>query len=160
MQPEIAPGDVIVATGAIRQDGTSREYLPIEFPAVADFKVTSALYTAAQNLGYPNHVGVVQAKDSFYGQHSPESMPTSSELLAKWEAWKRGGCLASEMEGATLFIVSAARKLRSGAVFHCVWNQEAAKTAMPKDRKEDTSCAIKTAIEAIRILIKEDKKDK
>ena len=159
MQPEVAPGDVIISTGAIRQDGTSKEYLPIEFPAVADFHVTNALYNAAQNLGYQKHVGVVQAKDSFYGQHSPESMPTSSELLAKWEAWKRGGCLASEMEGATLFIVSAARKLRSGAVFHCVWNQEVAKTAMPKDRKEDTSAAIKTAIEAIRILIKQDKKD-
>lgn len=160
MQPEVAPGDVIISTGAIRQDGTSKEYLPIEFPAVADFHVTNALYNAAQNLGYQKHVGVVQAKDSFYGQHSPESMPTSSELLTKWEAWKRGGCLASEMEGATLFIVSAARKLRSGAVFHCVWNQEVAKTAMPKDRKEDTSAAIKTAIEAIRILIKQDKKDK
>ena len=160
MQPEIEPGDVIIATGAIRQDGTSREYLPIEFPAVADFKVTSALYNAAETLGLTNHIGVVQAKDSFYGQHSPESMPISSELLAKWEAWKRGGCLASEMEGAALFIVSAARKLRSGAVFHCVWNQEAAKTAMPKERKEDTSAAIKTAIEAIRILIKQDKKEK
>ena len=160
MQPEIEPGDVIIATAAIRQDGTSREYLPIEFPAVADFKVTSALYNAAENLGYANHIGVVQAKDSFYGQHSPESMPVSSELLAKWEAWKRGGCLASEMEGAALFIVGAARKLRTGAVFHCVWNQEAAKTAMPKERKEDTSAAIKTAIEAIRILIKQDKKDK
>lgn len=160
MQPEIEPGDVIIATGAIRQDGTSREYLPIEFPAVADFKVTSALYNAAETLGLTNHIGVVQAKDSFYGQHSPESMPISSELLSKWEAWKRGGCLASEMEGAALFIVSAARKLRSGAVFHCVWNQEAAKTAMPKERKEDTSAAIKTAIEAIRILIKQDKKEK
>lgn len=158
MQPEVAPGDVVIATGAIRQDGTSREYMPIEFPAVADFHVTSALYQAAQELGYDNHIGVVQAKDSFYGQHSPESMPISSELLAKWEAWKRGGCLASEMEGAALFIVSAARKLRSGAVFHCVWNQEVSQSAMPKDRKEDTSCAIKTAIEAIRILIKQDKK--
>ncbi len=157
MQSEVAPGDVIIATGAIRQDGTSREYMPIEFPAVADFKVTQALYNAAQKLDYPNHVGVVQAKDSFYGQHSPESMPTAPELLAKWDAWKRGGCLASEMEGATLFIVSAARKLRSGAVFHCVWNQEVSQSAMPKDRTEDTSCAIKTAIEAIRILIKEDK---
>ena len=157
MQPEVAPGDVIIATGAIRQDGTSREYMPIEFPAVADFKVTSALYQAAQNLSYSNHVGVVQAKDSFYGQHSPESMPTAPELLAKWDAWKRGGCLASEMEGAALFIVSAARRLRSGAVFHCVWNQEVSQSAMPKERTEDTSCAIKTAIEAIRILIKQDK---
>lgn len=157
MQPKVKPGDVVISTGAIRQDGTSREYMPIEFPAVADFHVTSALYKAAQDLGYDNHIGVVQAKDSFYGQHSPESMPTAPELLAKWDAWKRGGCLASEMEGATLFIVSAARGLRSGGVFHCVWNQEVSQSAMPKDRKEDTSCAIKTAIEAIRILIKQDK---
>ena len=158
MQPDVEPGDVIIGSGAIRQDGTSREYLPIEFPAVADFKVTQALYNAAEKLGYRNHVGVVQAKDSFYGQHSPESMPIAPELLYKWEAWKRGGCLASEMEGAALFIVGAARRLRTGAVFHCVWNQEIAKSGMPKERKEDTSCAIKTAIEAIRILIAEDKK--
>lgn len=158
MQPEVAPGDVVIATGAIRMDGTSKEYMPIEFPAVADFGVTTALYNAAEKLGFPNHVGVVQAKDSFYGQHSPESMPISSELLAKWEAWKRGGCLASEMEGATLFIVSAVRKLRAGAIFHCVWNQEVAKTAMPKERNEDTSAAIKTAVEAIRLLIAQDKK--
>ena len=159
MQPEVAPGDVVIATGAIRMDGTSREYMPIEFPAVADFHVTSALYEAANKLGYDNHIGVVQAKDSFYGQHAPESMPVSSELLAKWDAWKKGGCLASEMEGATLFIVSAARKLRSGAVFHCVWNQEVAKSGMPKERTEDTSAAIKTTIEALRIMIKKDKKD-
>ena len=158
MQPNVEPGDVIIGSGAIRQDGTSREYLPIEFPAVADFKVTQALYNAAEKLGYRNHVGVVQAKDSFYGQHSPESMPIAPELLYKWEAWKRGGCLASEMEGAALFIVGAARRLRTGAVFHCVWNQEIAKSAMPKERKEDTSAAIKTAIEAIRLLISEDKK--
>jgi uridine phosphorylase len=139
-------------------DGTSKEYMPVEFPAVADYHVTSALYNAAQRLGYPNHIGVVQAKDSFYGQHSPESMPNSAELLSKWGAWKRGGCLASEMEAATLSIVSAARGLRSGAVFHCVWNQEVSQTAMPKDRKEDTSAAIKTAVEALRILIAEDKK--
>ena len=112
---------------------------------------------AGGNNPRANHVGVVQAKDSFYGQHSPESMPTAPELLAKWDAWKRGGCLASEMEGAALFIVSAARRLRSGAVFHCVWNQEVSQSAMPKERTEDTSCAIKTAIEAIRILIKQDK---
>jgi len=157
MQPEVKPGDVVISTGAIRMDGTSKEYMPIEFPAVADFQVTQALSASAEKLGYDHHIGVVQAKDSFYGQHEPESMPNSAELLAKWDAWKRGGCLASEMEGATLFIVSAVRKLRAGAVFHCVWNQELAGTSMPEKRKEDTSAAIKTAIEALRILIAKDK---
>lgn len=157
MQPNVKPGDVVIATGAIRQEGTSREYMPIEFPAVADFAVTNALYNAAERLGYDKHVGVVQAKDSFYGQHSPESMPNAPELLAKWDAWKKGGCLASEMESAALFIVSATRNLRSGGVFHCVWNQEVEQSAMPKNRKEDTSCAIKTAVEALKIIINKDK---
>lgn len=157
MQPYVALGDIVIATGAVRMDGTSKEYMPMEFPAVADFGVTQAISAAAEKLGYTNHIGVVQAKDSFYGQHEPESMPNSHELLSKWDAWKKGGCLASEMESATLFIVSSARRLRSGAVFHCVWNQEAENTAMPENRKEDTSAAIKTAIEAVRILIAKDK---
>lgn len=158
MAPSVMPGDLVIATGAVRMDGTSCEYMPIEFPAVADFKVTQAISAAAEKLGLPNHIGVVQAKDSFYGQHEPESMPNSAELLAKWDAWKRGGCLASEMESSTLFIVCAVRGLRAGSVFHCVWNQEIAQSAMPADRKEDTSAAIRTAIEAVRILIAQDKK--
>lgn len=157
MQTNVEPGDLVIATGAIRMDGTSKEYLPVEFPAVADFDVTCAIYAAAEKLGYSSHTGVVQAKDSFYGQHEPESMPAGPELLYKWDAWKRGGCLASEMEGATLFIVSAVRNCRAGAVFHCVWNQEISNSALPKARNEDTSCAIKTAVEALRILIKKDK---
>lgn len=157
MQPFVFPGDVVIATGAVRMDGTGAEYMPIEFPAVADFSVTSSISAACKDLGYRHHVGVVQAKDSFYGQHEPGSMPSAPELLYKWEAWKRGGCLASEMESATLFIVSAARGLRAGAVFHCVWNQEIAKTAMPEERNEDTQAAIKTAVEAVRRLILSDK---
>ncbi len=158
MAPSVMPGDLVIATGAVRMDGTGREYMPIEFPAVADFKVTQAISAAAEKLELPNHIGVVQAKDSFYGQHEPESMPNSAELLSKWDAWKRGGCLASEMESATLFIVSAVRGLRAGSVFHCVWNQEIAQSAMPADRKEDTTAAIRTAVEAVRILIAQDKK--
>ena len=122
MQDKVLPGDVVIASGAIRMDGTSKEYMPIEFPAVADFRITAALDKAAEELGIRRHVGVVQAKDSFYGQHSPDTMGVSYELKQKWEAWIRGGCLASEMESATLFIVASLRRLRAGAVFHCVWN--------------------------------------
>lgn len=158
MQMNVNPGDVVIANGAIRMEGTSREYLPIEFPAVASFDVTSALFSAAQNLGFSHHVGVVQAKDSFYSQHSPETMGVSDELKSKWNAWIKGGCLASEMESAALFIVCAVRKLRAGSVFHCVWNQEQAGCGMPQDTiKSDTSCAIKTAIEALKILINNDR---
>ncbi len=158
MQMNVDPGDVVIASGAIRMEGTSREYLPIEFPAVADFDVTSALKRAANKLSYKHHIGVVQAKDSFYSQHSPETMGVADELNSKWKAWIKGGCLASEMESAALYIVSAVRGLRSGSVFHCVWNQEQAGCGMPQDNHiSDTTCAIKTAVEALRILIKEDK---
>ena len=158
MQMNVNPGDIVIANAAIRMEGTTLEYMPIEFPAVADFEVTSALKNAAENLSYPHHIGVVQAKDSFYSQHSPESMGISDALKYKWDAWIKGGCLASEMESAALYIVSAVRKLRAGAVFHCVWNQEQAGRGMPQENHiSDTTCAIKTAVEAIRILINNDK---
>ena len=91
MSKKVHGGDCIVVTGAVRNEGTSREYAPIEYPAVPDFGVTSALVSAAEKLGFRYHAGVVHNKDSFYGQHSPESMPVSYELTAKWEAWKQEG---------------------------------------------------------------------
>lgn len=158
MQKDVFAGDIVIANAAIRMDGTSKEYMPIEFPAVSDFEVTSALACAADKLKYKSHIGVVQAKDSFYGQHSPEMMGVEYELKNKWSAWIKGGCLASEMESGILFIVSALRKIRSGAVLYCVWNQEIAGHGMPEEQKvTDTTSAIRTAIEAIRILIEKDK---
>lgn len=156
---DVKSGDVIVASGAVRQDGTSHEYAPPEFPAVPDAKVLFALMRAAEQLGYPHHTGVIQSKDSFYGQHSPNRMPTSSALLEKWEAWKRLGVLASEMEASTLFTVGASLGVRTGAVFHCIWNQERANAGLDtaEDEKHDTERAIRVAVEAIRILIEEDK---
>lgn len=160
----VASGDLVVATGAVRQDGTSHEYAPPEYPAVPDFGVTAALRKAAlcvaAEAGNRNavHLGVVQSKDSFYGQHSPARMPVSGDLEAKWEAWKRLGVLASEMEASTLFTVGAARGVRTGAVFHVIWNQERAKAGMDTDAEEshDTKAAVRTAVEAIRLLISVD----
>lgn len=149
----VCGGDVVVATAAIRAEGTSREYLPIEFPAVADLDVSVALKAAAEEKGYIVHAGVVQCKDSFYGQHSPESAPVSYELENRWQAWLRGGCLASEMESATLYIVAAARQLKAGCVLHAVWNQEREKAGLSNVKDENTEKAAITAVEAIRRLI-------
>ncbi len=149
----VCGGDVVVATAAIRAEGTSREYLPIEFPAVADLSVTVALSEAAEALGYTVHAGVVQCKDSFYGQHSPESAPVSYELENRWQAWLRGGCLASEMESATLYIVAASRGLKAGCVLHTVWNQEREKAGLSNTKQKNTEKAAITAVEAIRRLI-------
>ena len=156
---DVKSGDIVIASGAVRQDGTSREYAPIEFPAVSDTDVLFALRESARALKCNHHVGVVQAKDSFYGQHDPLNMPTSSSLIEKWEAWKRLGVLASEMESGTLFTVAAARKLRCGAVFCSVWNQERANVGLDtqSDECHDTTAAIKVAVKALKILIAEDK---
>ena len=91
MQPEVKSGDIVIATGAIRMEGTSREYAPIEFPAVPDLKVTNALADAAEQKGYPYHTGVVQCKDSFYGQHEPETKPVADELIRSGRTRHRYG---------------------------------------------------------------------
>ncbi len=153
---DVRAGDIIVATGSVRQDGTSREYAPIEFPAVASPEVLIPLLRAAKEIG-SCHAGVVQSKDSFYGEHSPARMPTASDLLAKWEAWKRLNVLVSEMESATLFTVAAALGVKAGAVFLCVWNQERYEQGLDSDADEvhDTDRAIKAAINAIKYIIEE-----
>ena len=153
MQEDVLSGDIVIASGAIRMDGTGREYAPIEYPAVSDFEVTSALGQAAEELNMRFHIGVTQSKDSFYGQHSPETMPVSYELENKWNAWLRMGCLASEMESATLFIVGSFHRVRVGSVCMVMANQERARKNLPNPIVHDTDAAIRTAIQAVRILI-------
>lgn len=154
---KVQSNDLVIATGAIRHEGTSREYAPIEFPAVPDYEVLTALVDAAKALGKPWHAGVVQCEDSFYGQHSPQRMPVSYELEAKWEAWKRLGVLASEMESAALFTAAAALGVRCGSIFHVVWNQEREKAGL--DQKESTNVllSVKACIEGLKNLIIRDR---
>ena len=156
MQPEVKSGDIVVATGAIRMEGTSKEYAPIEFPAVANLEVINALVEGAKKEGCEFHTGVVQCKDSFYGQHEPETKPVSYELMNKWEAWKRLGCLASEMESAALFILAASLGVRAGCVLTAIWNQERAAAGLSNPRCEDSGPAVETALEALRILMDEE----
>ena len=153
MQEDVMGGDVVIATGAVRMEGTSREFAPIEYPAVANLDVTNALVAAAKSLNIRHHVGVVQCKDSFFGQHEPEVMPVSYELENKWQAWLRMGCLASEMESAALFIAGQFLRVRVGSCFLVVANQERAKMGLSNTQVHDTELAIKTAVEAVRNLI-------
>ncbi len=154
---DVRSGDVVIATGAIRFEHTSREYAPIEFPAVADFEVTTALVAAAKKLGMSYKTGVVQCKDSFYGQHNPNRMPVSYELLEKWEAWKRLGVKASEMESAALFVIASALGCRCGSCFHVIWNQEREAAGLDQNMTENTSSAIATGVEALKLLIEADR---
>lgn len=157
MAEKVIGGDLVVAASSIRMEGTTREYVPIEFPAAADLEVTNALVQAAKNLGATCHAGVVHCKDSFYGQHSPARMPAGYELEQKWRAWVKAGCLASEMESATLFIVGQILGARTGCVLNVIWNQERAAAGLPDPHNHDNTLAIKAAVEGVRLLIEADK---
>ena len=153
MDLDVKSGDLVIATGAIRMEGTSKEYAPIEFPAVANYDIVTALINAAKNLKEHYHVGVVECKDSFYGQHSPQLMPVNYELENKWNAWLKLGCLASEMESAALFTVASYLRVKVGSIFLVVANQEREKQGLENPVVHDTDSAIKTAVEAIKLLI-------
>ena len=155
---DVKSSDLVIATGAVRMEGTSREYAPIEFPAVADYHIVRALEQAGKKQGHTCHIGVVQCKDSFYGQHEPEKMPVSYKLTQKWEAWKRLGCLASEMESAALFTVGSYLHVRVGSVFLVVANQEREKLHLENPVAHNTDAAIQVAVGAIRELIAEEQK--
>ena len=154
---DVKGGDIVIATGAVRMEGTSKEYAPIEFPAVADIDIVNALTQACCNLDTKYHRGIVQCKDSFYGQHTPEIMPVCYELSNKWEAWKRLGVLASEMESAALFVAASFRKVKIGSVFLTVANQEREKIGLENPVVHNTDKAVKTAVEALNILINKSK---
>ncbi len=158
MQLDVESGDVVIANGAIRMEGTSREYAPIEYPAVPDYDVLTAMIKGTEEIGARHHVGVVQCKDSFYGQHNPELMPVHYELMNKWDAWKRMGCLASEMESAALFIVGGFLRVRVGSLFLVVANQEREAKGLPNPVVHDMDLPIRAAVAAIRHLIKEDQR--
>ncbi|WP_295737264.1 uridine phosphorylase [uncultured Oscillibacter sp.] len=153
----VQSGDIVVATGAVRFEHTSLEYAPLEFPAVADFGLVDCLVRATKALGYPLHTGIVQCKDSFYGQHDPAASPVYYELQQKWESWKRLGVKASEMESAALFVVAAALGCRCGSCFHVVWNQEREAAGLDQKMSEDTSTSVRVAVEALKLQIEADR---
>lgn len=154
---DVKSNDVVIATGAIRYEHTSMEYAPIEYPAVSDYEVLSALVQSAKKLDKEYHVGVVQCKDSFYGQHSPLRSPVSYELTEKWEAWKKLGVLASEMESAALFVVANALKVRCGSCFHVIWNQERQAAGLDQEESHNLDSCVEVAVEALKTLIMQDK---
>ncbi len=157
MELKVKGGDLVVANAAVRMEGTTKEYAPIEYPAVADFEVVTALADVCKDLDFPYHVGVCQSKDSFYGQHQPEIMPVSYELENKWNAWCRMGCLASEMETAALFIVGSFLRVRVGSVLLVLANQEREKAGLENIQFHDTERVIATAVDAMKKLINKEK---
>ncbi len=157
MQLDVLNGDVVLPTGAIRKEGVTREYMPLEFPAVADHEVLTALTAAADALGARWHAGVVECKDSFYGQREPSRMPVGDALLAKWHAWIQAGTLASEMESAALFVIAAVLHARAGTALHVIHNQERMDRGLENGPVADPEAAVRVGVEAVRLLILSDR---
>jgi uridine phosphorylase len=155
MQPHLVPGDLAIITGAIRDEGTSHQYMPAEFPAVADLDVVTALREAAGRLDVPHHLGVTHSKDSFFGQHQPERMPVKNHLLDRWEAWKAGGAICSEMEASAIFVISSILRKRAGGIMLIAANQESDDPEVK--RSHDLTDLLRTTVEAVRILIERDR---
>ena len=157
MAPEVIGGDVVIGTGAIRMEGTTKEYAPPEYPAVADYRIVNALADAAKELEVPFHVGVLHNKDNFDGQHSPDTMPVRDELKSKWQAFLECGALASEMESAALFIISAIRHARAGALVQVFANQTRRAMGLEDPMVLDTDAAVRVGVLGLRKLILRDR---
>ncbi len=164
IQPEAKTGDVAVLTGAIRDEGTTLHYLPVEFPAVADTDVVLALREGAKRAGIPFHLGISQSKDSFYGEIEPQRMPVDRRLLQRWKAWEMGGAVCSEMEAAAIFILASIYRLRAGGVMLM-----GADLDDPNLSEEETQAAralwdihrvIRVAVEGLKVLIEQDRREK
>ena len=133
----------VINTAAVRDEGTSKQYIPIEYPAIADRHVVDALAKAAKNLNYKFAEGITQSKDSFFGQHEPENMPIESRLKERWEAWRRGNVMTSEMEAATLFVLASIRGCRAASIMNFI----------------DMDKTIQVTRDALKILITNDRKE-
>lgn len=150
IQPGTKTGDLAIVSGAIRDEGTSSHYMPIEFPAIADIEIVQALRSAAKKKGHRHQVGVTQSKDSFYGEVEPEHSGVTSRLLNRWKAWEIGGAICSEMEASALFIIASMLRVRAGGIMLMIVD----------DRPTTLEPLIETAIEGVRELIKGDRNGK
>jgi len=152
LQPQLRPGDLGIVNASVRDEGTTKHYLPVAFPALANIDVVDALSQAAKSLDYRAHVGISHCKDSFYGQMAPERMPVASFLQERWQAWLKGGVMCAEMESATLFTLGAIYRLRTGSIVLIAMNQEKPELGSASD----VNPLIKTAVTAMHSLIKQD----
>jgi uridine phosphorylase len=152
MQSYMQPGDLVIATGAVRDEGTSQYWIPMEYPAVASLAVTNALVQAALSRNIPYHTGIVHSKALFYGQqHDTRLPPYSDYVTRRFEAWQKGNVLASEMETACIFVLCSTKGLRAGSI--CIAGakrrlREDGTTEVVRDLRD----MIAVAVDSVRIL--------
>jgi uridine phosphorylase len=146
-------GDLVITRGAVRQEGTSKEYVREDYPAVADEEVVSALIAAAERLGHDYHVGLTMSADSFYAGQGREGFDgfeaAGSETLV--EDLKNANVMNIEMEAAAILTLANVYGLRAGAVCSVFANRETGEFMT-----EGESVAAETASLAVKLLARMD----
>ncbi|CDH21330.1 uridine phosphorylase [Xenorhabdus bovienii str. kraussei Quebec] len=156
IQPHINVGDVLVTTAAVRLDGASLHFAPMEFPAVADFECTNALYEAAKASGSATHVGITASSDTFYpGQERYDTY--SGRIVRRFQGsmqeWQQMGVMNYEMESATLLTMCASQGLRAGMVAGVIVNRTQQEIPDVELLKKTESNALGIVVDAARRLL-------
>jgi len=152
-QPEVKMGDLLIALGSVRTEGTPNGYVPTEYPAVASIDMVNAVVAAAKASGARHHVGIIRSVDALYSDLVPDSMPRP-HLRDELEMWSRAGVLGNDMESSTLFVVARIRKLRACTINLCVDELGAGEIHHLDPSYMDRM--LKVAVDAIRRLIEQD----
>jgi len=155
IQPHVNVGDVIVTTGAVRLDGASTHYAPIEYPAVAHYEVVHALLAAARELHVPARAGVTCSCDTFYpGQERYDSFTgyVPRRFQGATEEWRRLHVLNYEMEAATVLTLAGAMGLSAGCVEGVVVNRTRSEAITKADLELGERNAVTVAAAAVGLL--------
>lgn len=150
---DLRTGDLVVARAAVRDEGTSKAYVPPIFPAIADHEVVTALSEAAQALGNSFRAGIVRSADSFYSDVAPSTIPYHEYPMT---IWQESRVLCSEMESAALFVVATLRDVRAGGIMAVV-NATEEKVDTTQVVSLSLEPLIETAIDGVRRLIRADR---
>lgn len=157
IQEHINVGDILVTTAAVRLDGASLHFAPMEFPAVSDFECMNALYKAAKDNGSTVHVGVTASSDTFYpGQERYDTYTgrVVRRFKGSMKDWQEMGVMNYEMESATLLTMCASQGLRAGMVAGVIVNRTQQEIPDAELLKKTENNALGIVIEAARTLMK------
>ncbi len=156
IQPGVAVGDIIVTTGAVRLDGASLHFAPLEFPAVSDFECATALVEATRAAGLTPHVGITASSDTFYpGQERYDTFSgrVTARFRGSLDELQASGVLNFEMESATLFTMGATLGLRAGCVSGVIVNRTENETPDEEIAKGVEATTVAIVVDAARRLV-------
>src|ERR671924_318556 len=152
IQQQVHFGDLVVATAAVRDEGTTPGYVPIGYPAVADWELVQGMMAAGAALNHRMHAGVVRSHDSLYADLHAAKMPRREELEIALQVWNRAHVLCNDMESSTIFVLASLRGLRGGSVLTVVNEPGEADIDPKRVASLDLTPMFRVALEAVRRL--------